>query len=48
MGILELILGLILFVLIADIFFSFVPVPRGILGTLVAIVVLILIWRLVF
>lgn len=45
---LEIILGIILFVLIANIVFSFVPIPRGILGTIVAIVILFLIWRLVF
>ncbi len=45
---LELILGIILFVLIVNIVFSFVPIPRGILGTIVAIVLLVLIWRLVF
>jgi len=48
MGIIELILGLILFVLLANIFFSFIPLPRGILGTLIAIIILIFIWRLVF
>lgn len=48
MGIIELLLGLLLFVIIANIVFSFVPVPRGLAGTIVAIVILLLIWRLVF
>jgi hypothetical protein len=46
--ILELIIGLILFVLILNIVFSFVPIPRGILGTLVALLIVFLVWRLVF
>lgn len=45
---LELILGIIIFVLLANIVFSFVPVPRGILGTIVAVLILIVLWRLVF
>jgi len=45
---LEIILGIILFALIANIVFSFVPIPRGILGSIVALVILVLIWRLVF
>jgi hypothetical protein len=48
MGILEIILGIILFILIANMAFSFIPIPRGALGTLVAILVLYFIWRLVF
>jgi hypothetical protein len=48
MGILELFLGILLFALIADIVFSFVPVPRGIAGTIIAIIILYFIWRLVF
>lgn len=47
-GILEFLLGLLLFALIADLFLSLIPLPRGILGTIIAIVVLILVWRLVF
>jgi len=45
---LELILGIIIFVLIANIVFAFVPIPRGIGGTIIAILILFLIWRLVF
>jgi len=45
---LELILGLIIFVLLANIVFSFVPIPRGILGTIVAILILFVLWRLIF
>lgn len=48
MGILELIIGLILFLVIADIVFSFVPIPRNILGTVAAILILYFIWRFVF
>jgi hypothetical protein len=48
MGILELILGILLFVLLANIVFSFIPIPRGILGTIIAILILYFIWRLVF
>ncbi len=48
MGILELILGLILFVIIANIFFSFIPIPNNIVGTIIAVIVLVMIWRLVF
>lgn len=45
---LELIIGIIIFVLLANIVFSFVPIPRGIVGTIVAILILFIIWRLVF
>ncbi len=48
MGILELIIGLILFLVIADIVFSFVPIPRNILGTVAAVLILYFIWRFVF
>lgn len=48
MGILELILGLILFFVIADIVFSFVPIPRNILGTIAAVIILYYIWAFVF
>lgn len=48
MGILELIIGIILFLVIADIVFSFVPIPRNILGTVAAVLILYFIWRLVF
>lgn len=45
---LELIIGIVIFVLLANIVFSFVPIPRGIVGTIVAILILVIIWRLVF
>lgn len=45
---LEILLGLLLFVLIANIIFSFVPIPRGILGTIIALLILYFVWRLVF
>lgn len=48
MGILEFIIGLILVVVIANLVFGFVPLPRGILGTIAAILILLLIWSLVF
>lgn len=48
MGILELIIGLILVVLIANLVFAFVPIPRGILGTLIALLIIFMIFRLVF
>jgi len=45
---LELIIGIIIFVLLANIVFSFVPIPRGVVGTIVAILILFVLWRLVF
>lgn len=48
MGIIELIVGLLLFLLIANIFLALIPIPRGIAGTLITILILIFIWRLVF
>ncbi len=48
MGILELILGLFIFLLLANIVFSFVPIPRGIAGTIVALLILYLLWTWVF
>lgn len=48
MGIIELLVGLLIFILIANIVFSFIPIPRGIAGTIVAILILLFIWRLVF
>lgn len=48
MGILELIIGLLLFMLIANVFLSLVPIPRGIAGTLVVLLILLFIWRFVF
>ena len=48
MGILELIVGIILVVILANLFFKFIPLPGGIAGTIIAILAIILIWRLVF
>lgn len=48
MGLLELILGLLLFLLVANLFLSLIPLPRGIVGTIIAIIVVFLVWRLVF
>jgi len=48
MGILELIVGLLIFLLIANVFLSLIPIPRGIAGTLITILILVVIWRLVF
>ena len=48
MGFIELIIGLLIFLVLANIVFSFVPIPRGILGTIVALLILVFIWRLVF
>jgi hypothetical protein len=48
MGILELILGVLLVAFIADLFLSIIPLPRNIIGTIIAILVILLIWRLVF
>jgi len=45
---LELVIGIIIFVLLANIVFSFVPLPRGIVGTIIAILILFVIFRLVF
>lgn len=46
--ILELIIGIIIFVLLLNIIFSFVPIPRGIAGTIVALLIVYVVWRLVF
>lgn len=48
MGILEVILGVLLFMLLANFVFALVPIPRGIAGTIVALLILYLLWRLVF
>lgn len=48
MGIIELIVGLLLFALIANLFLALIPIPRGIIGTLITILILILVWRMVF
>ncbi|MCD8526863.1 hypothetical protein LRY65_01475 [Candidatus Woesebacteria bacterium] len=48
MGILELIVGIIVFLLLANFVLAVVPIPRGIAGTLVALLILYLVWSLVF
>ena len=48
MGILELIIGLILFSLLANLFLSLIPLPSGIAGTLIAIAIVVLAWRIIF
>lgn len=48
MGILELIIGLILFSLIANLFLSLIPIPRGIAGTLIALLIVYFAWTLIF
>ncbi len=48
MGIIELIIGLIIFFLLANIVLSLVPIPRGIAGTIITLLVLYLLWTLVF
>jgi len=46
--ILEIILGLLIFLILLNIIFAFVPIPRGILGTIIALLIIIFVWRLVF
>ncbi len=48
MGLLEALIGLFLFVLVLNIVFSFVPVPNNIGGAIIAILIIVLVWRLVF
>lgn len=48
MGILELILGLLIFMLLANFVIGVVPIPRGLLGTIITLLILVLIWQLVF
>lgn len=48
MVIINFILGLLLFLLIANIFLSLVPIPKGLLGTLIAILIVAFAWQLVF
>lgn len=48
MFILEFIFGLLLFALVANFFLALIPIPRGIAGTLVALLVIYFAWRLVF
>lgn len=48
MGIIELIIGIIIFLLLANVFLSLVPIPRGIAGTVITLLILYLVWTLVF
>ncbi len=48
MGILEFIIGLLLFFFIANLFLAIIPMPKNIIGTIIAILVIIFVWRLVF
>ncbi len=48
MGILEFLLGLLLFAFVANLFLSLIPLPRGIAGTIIAIIIVLLAWRLIF
>ena len=48
MGILELIIAVIVFLVIANIVLALVPVPKGIAGVIVVLLILFLLWRLVF
>lgn len=48
MGIIEIILGLLLFALIANIFLSLIPIPNNIVGIIIAIIIVLFAWRLIF
>jgi len=48
MGIIELIVGILIFLLISNIFLSLIPMPRGIAGSLVTLLILYFVWKLVF
>jgi hypothetical protein len=48
MGIIEIVIGLIIFLLLSNFVLALVPIPRGIAGTLVALLILYLVWSLVF
>lgn len=48
MGIIELIIAIVIFLLLANIFLSFVPIPRGIAGVLVALLLIYLAYVIVF
>lgn len=48
MNIVQFLIGLLLFLLIANIFLELIPIPRGIAGTIVAILIVIFAWQLVF
>lgn len=48
MGLIELILGLLIFLLIINLIFAVVPIPKGIGGTIVVVLIILLVWSLVF
>lgn len=48
MGILEFIIGLLLVFFVANLFLAIIPIPKNIVGTIIAILVVIFAWRLVF
>lgn len=45
---LSLILGLLIFLVLANFFLEVVPIPRGIAGTVVVLLILVLTWQMVF
>ena len=46
MGILELIIGIVIFLFVVNLILAFIPVPRGIGGAIVIILVIFLVLRL--
>ncbi len=48
MGIIELIIGILIFLFLANFFLAVVPIPRGIAGTVVTLLILYLLWSIVF
>ncbi|MFZ1721126.1 MAG: hypothetical protein WAU07_01345 [Microgenomates group bacterium] len=48
MGIIELIIGVLIFLLVLNFVLAIVPIPHGIAGTLVTLLILYMVWQLVF
>ncbi len=48
MGIIELIIGILIFMLVLNFALAIIPIPNGIAGSLVTILILYLVWTLVF
>ena len=46
MGILELIIGIIIFLFLVNLILAFIPIPRGIGGAIVIVLVIFLVLRL--
>ena len=46
MGILELIIGIIIFLFLVNLILAFIPIPRGIGGAIVVVLVIFLVLRL--